>query len=171
MKRLAFNTILVIVITGCIVFFASNTIRAPDESALSATFQPYENGFLLWRSDLNCIYIFATSAQSEDGNIIILPDAVNNYTYCNPVDSADDNAFSRLVADYNLADTLGATHGDSVTYTFDPATRTLPDSTTGFSGSPYDQLQLPLPDGRLLWCGVRAATAGTCHLTDAENTQ
>ena len=96
-----------------------------------------------------------------------MPDAENSYAYCTPTTQEPELAFITLIADYDLEPRLGDEQAEAITYTFDLLTFDESNRAT-FSGSPSDQLQLPLPDGRLLWCGVRAATAGTCHLTDAE---
>ncbi|HEX2905661.1 MAG TPA: hypothetical protein VHO69_02285 [Phototrophicaceae bacterium] len=182
MRKYAFAWIcfagLVTCLSGCYPPVAKPTPLPETTTATvgKPSYQPFEHGFMLLSGSGDCVYVFGPTANHPEGNIIIAPNAPNTYTYCTPVGAAvaplsltpppdlylPTGAIGIVWNRYDLKKSLGyATHPEQA-YTAPPYTGPTPITTT--NGGPWSLPMATLPDGRTLWCGVRAATAGTCSL-------
>ncbi|MBX3084620.1 MAG: hypothetical protein KF716_23485 [Anaerolineae bacterium] len=147
---------------------------------VTAVFQQFEHGWMLRRTDQNCVYVYSYAVRAE-GNIVI-PSEISfkpfgNYHYCLEVASLPTvqhsdasveglqlptGAFGKLWDAYpEVRDALGY-----ATAPEQPYVATIPPNIC------YDQFTctyspplLTLPDGRVFSCGMRAASAGTCTVS------
>lgn len=131
---------------------------------IAGVYLPFQNGFMVYIEGETCLYAYA------DGIILPRDAAVgefSNYRYCLPFadlpeasEDAPDDPFGRVWFLYaDVAHALGVPTGSVVRYatTFPPADPVV------MGGVFYSGI-ITLPDGTMLYCGMRAATAGTCQL-------
>ncbi|MBZ0277536.1 MAG: hypothetical protein K8I60_15425 [Anaerolineae bacterium] len=137
--------------------------------SLQMVFQPFERGFMVRDAASGCVYAYSEVNQ----NIILVTS--DNYHYCAEFGGLTDNpgsdtppegllnptgAFGRVWNAYPVVrDGLGYATSAEQSYTGQ-----LPVQGVFMGGAPYDSPVAPLPDGRVLYCGFRAATSGTCNL-------
>jgi hypothetical protein len=163
--------------------FGERWATFPDSAAspypIEAIFQRFEHGMMVWRSDKNCVYALADSP----GRVIIpleIPWAGKNqgYGYCLMVDLPTERsieaspsedrflpqgAIGRVWNYYSEVQTkLGYATAPEQPYT---ATIPTNEGQASMDGSPFYWRQMTLPDGTVLQCGSRGATAGTCDLS------
>jgi hypothetical protein len=154
-----------------------------NDSATDANYQPFEHGFMLWRSDLNCVYPIVAG----DRTVPFIPNEIYklsppntlSYVYCLTVAPLSDRSANvsppsglieptgvlgkvwRYYSD--LRTTLGyATAAAQSYHAVIPKTS----HEAVIDGLPFDIPQLSLPNGKMLVCGSRAASVGTCDLRD-----
>lgn len=137
--------------------------------SLQMVFQSFERGFMVRDAASGCVYAYSEANQ----NIILVTS--DNYAYCAVSDTLPDNpgsdtppggllnptgAFGRVWNAYPVVrDGLGYATSAEQSYTGQ-----IPVQGVFMGGAPYDSPVAPLPDGRVLYCGFRAATAGTCRI-------
>lgn len=124
---------------------------------------PFENGFMLHIADQPCLYAYAGE--------IILPREIlaeyNSYRYCLPfaelpgvLGSTLPDPFVRVWSRYaEVSMALGDPSGSPVHYRAH-----VPQSDPVVMGGVFYSGVITLPDGARLYCGTRAATAGSCQL-------
>lgn len=151
-------------------------------SRVIAIYQAFEHGFMVAAEADTCAYVFAYPLASTQGNIVI-PREIStsnhfnsSYYYCLDFTSLPDPAiietpptglqnpavkFNRLWSFYReVRDALGyATAPEQQYISALPAADPY-----AFGGGPFFTQLIQLPDGRLLSCGVRGSTAGTCSV-------
>lgn len=147
--------------------------------AANAIYQPFEHGFMLWRSDYNCAY-----AVLDNHSAVIplaMPDdpkTVRGYRYClslapltdrsisanPPAGSVEPTGTIGKVWHYyaEVRDKLGYATAAEQSY---PATVPNSSQQSAESGLVSYTPQITLPDGQVLACGSRSATSGTCELS------
>ncbi len=154
-----------------------------------AIYQPFQRGFMLWRADYDCVYAIETNLPSSKRNAII-PLAVplegdsgmiRSYGYCLSVAPLipptvaplplmtlapptgllePTGALAKVYHAYDAIQSgLGYATAPEQRYT---ATVPTNEGAAVMDGSPFTIAQITLPDGTILACGSRAATAGTC---------
>lgn len=142
---------------------------APVPVSTESVFQSFERGFMVRNSGTNCAYVYSNVNQ----NIILGPGG--SYHYCIEYDALPDipgtdvppdglivpvGAFGRIWYSYeNVREALGWATAPDQSYTGQ-----LPPPESSSGGGPFSMPQAPLPDGRVLYCGTRGATAGTCSI-------
>ena len=164
-----FSISLCALIVGC---DSSSSTSTPESISIDVIYQPFEYGFMVQRVDEECVYAFSNLADS-----IIVPRELDNvYHYCLefaglPQNEAvvehpagdlllPDGAFGRVWSHYNIVrQNLGFATAHSESFA-----GSIPSSTPILNGAPISVPVAPLPDGKVLWCGMRAATAGTCSI-------
>lgn len=136
----------------------------PTLQIVEAVYLPFEYGFMVYIQGRNCLYAYA------DG-IIIPPDVARlpngSYGYCLSFDELPEapadapiEPFGRVWSFYEaVPEALGAQAGDVVRYT-----ATIPADEPVVMGGVFYGGVITLPDGLQLYCGTRAATAGSCNL-------
>ncbi|HEX2905660.1 MAG TPA: hypothetical protein VHO69_02280 [Phototrophicaceae bacterium] len=143
-------------------------------------YQPFEHGFMLLRAEGDCVYVFGPTANDPDGNIFIAPDAQKPFAYCTAVGTAvaplpltpapglylPTGAIGNVWNRYDLQKSLGYATQPEQAYT-EPV-YLGPTPVPSGNGIPWMMPLAILPDGRGLWCGVRAATNGSCEVDAAE---
>jgi len=157
----------------------------PTQTLLGAIYQPFEHGFMVWREDQNCVYTYIETATpgDSDGNILIpreiraVNDISSDYHYCVEVSTLPENILTEPAPPGLLypAGVLGRVWGyyadvrEALGYAMAQEQHYISsvppqptESTLG--GGPFSIPQMRLPDGRVLWCGFRAATSGMCTL-------
>ncbi len=151
----------------------------PTPLPVIARYQPFERGFMVQRAGEGCVLVFSTQP-TENGptGSIVIPRArralpFGEYNYCTPFDKLPENSiggappagllmpggvFGQIWGYYEeVRGTLGyATEKDRLYMA------PLPLQMPGISGAPWATAIVTLPDGRVLSCGYRAATAGWC---------
>ena len=190
-----------VVLVGVLFFFAaffetcqsSEFLAQPSATPVWATFpqsavtpyvaeaiyQPFQRGFMLWRSDYNCVYAIIADVP-DSPHFALIPksipgEMIHSYGYCLAVTPLTDRAIELQTTDSLLMPTgvlglvwryydeiragLGNATAPEQRYT---ATVPTNDGAAIMDGSPFTMAQLTLPDGIVLACGSRAATAGTC---------
>jgi hypothetical protein len=167
---------LILGILGLLMNFSPPDSLPPVPSATSgpaqveARYQLFEHGFMLQilnseYQPTDCVYAFSTLT----GNIIIPAAMTSSYQYCipieglPPVDPADP--FGQVWSYYTeVRDGLGAATLPETIYT-----GFIPPADPVIMGGIFYKGIMTLPDGRQLYCGQRAATAGTCKLRNKTN--
>lgn len=148
-------------------------------SRMAAIYQDFEHGFMVADETADCAYVFAYPADGSDGNIVI-PQAVrvisSSFHYClefgdlpdilpgEPTPTGMQNPtgrFGRLWTYYSeVRGALGYATAPEQRYV-----SSLPAADPFvYSGAPFFTSLIQLPDGRLLSCGVRGSSAGTCSV-------
>lgn len=139
----------------------SSTASSHETLTINAVYKPFEKGFMVYVEGQLCLYAYADD--------IVIPRTINAqefgaYKYCLPFADAPETApadpFDHILLLYNeIADILGAPTGEAIRYetSFPPSDRVV-------MGGVFYEGKLTLPDGKKLYCGARAATAGTCQL-------
>jgi hypothetical protein len=136
----------------------------PALNVVEAVYLPFENGFMVYVEGASCLYAYA------GGPIIpsnVIGTQMPSYMYCLPFDElpqaggeAPEEPFGRIWSYYEeVPDALGEQVGEAVRYT-----ATIPRSDPVVMGGVFYSGILTLPDGSKLYCGTRAATAGTCEV-------
>ncbi|MCC7208664.1 MAG: hypothetical protein IT323_15255 [Anaerolineae bacterium] len=155
----------------CLVLWAAVTACRLEDARLwlaarvgvEAVYLPFEHGFMVRVSGADCLYAYA-------GGIILPREVVtayNTYRYCLPFadlpeapPGAPVEPFGRVWSRYaEVRDTLGMATGEAVRYR-----ASMPPSDPVIMGGVFFAGVLTLPDGSALYCGMRAATAGTCQI-------
>jgi len=153
----------------------------PTPTLFGAVYQDFERGFMVGAEDGRCAYIFAYSEDYPDGGIVIpadirtINDISSGYHYCIEFDGLPNmptlepaplglqnpvGSFGRAWAYYaDVRAALGYASAPEQHYI-----SALPPAEVILGGGPFSIPQLRLPDGRLLSCGFRAATAGMCRV-------
>jgi hypothetical protein len=149
-------------------------------SRVAAVYQAFEHGFMVADEAGGCAYVFAYPPGSSDGNIVIpleiraINDVGSNYHYCLEFGGLPDIVFSQSppTGMQNPAGNFGRVWGAyadvraSLGYATAPEQRytsSLPAADpVVYGGGPFFTSRIQLPDGRLLSCGVRGSTSGTC---------
>lgn len=145
-----------------------------------AHYQAFERGFMAHAEDSTCAYVFTFTAE---GGQIVIPgteraEPFGEYHYCTeftelPPARLDDlppaglllpsDPFDRLWSSYaEMQEAVGYARSADEWYTVTVYPSSAP---VGFSGAPWQSPVISLPDGRILMCGFRAATAGSCSLS------
>ncbi len=149
-------------------------------SRIAAAYQDFEHGFMVADEAAGCAYVFAYSAGDSDGNIVTPNEilATNDistiYNYCLEFGGLPEavvsdipslaaltptGIFGRLWTAYSdVREALGYATAPEQRYT-----SSLP-PVNNSGGGPFSTPLIQLPDGRLLSCGFRSATAGTCSV-------
>lgn len=150
-------------------------------SRVTALYQNFERGFMVADEGAGCAYIFAYSANDSVGNIVIpyevreLDFYTSAYHYCIEFDTLPDVIFNQsppagIQYPGGIFDRLWAAYSDvraALGYATAPEQRyisALPAVDNSYGGGPFSTPMIQLPDGKLLWCGFRAATSGTCSV-------
>ena len=142
-----------------------------------AIYQSFEQGFMLWRADYNCVYAISTHS---DPHRAIIPESIpgemiHSYGYCLAVTPLPDRIIELQTPDglripsgvlglvWRYYDEVRTVLGNA-TAPEQHYTATVPtnEGAAVMDGSPFTMAQITLPDGTVLACGSRAATAGTC---------
>lgn len=171
----------------CMVHIRSNGAREYDSSIVIPTgppfptavpstltddetiYQSFERGFMVRNAGANCVYAYSEQTR----NIILGPNG--SYHYCIEFDALPETPagspppegliepagpFGRVWGFYpSVREALGWATAPEQTYTGQ-----MPPLESSLGGGPFSMPQAPLPDGRVLYCGMRAATAGTCSI-------
>ena len=128
----------------------------PAPRADEFVYLAHETGFMLRAVDEACAYAFSDATE----NIVMASGFDNAYLYCLPADSASDAAFAEVWNRYEVVQqALGQPIAEPEHFT-----GTIPPGVSAMNSVRYSLPFAPLPDGRALWCGIRAATAGTCDI-------
>lgn len=148
----------------------------PTPDFIIVVYQPFEHGFMLQRAGEACVFSYVTD---EPGGIILSPRAEpglsQSYAYCTPFDALPilsidkpevaalmeaDTPFTLIWTNFAvIREALGLPTESKRLY--EP--KLPPQSQIVLDGIFYMPISY-LPDGRLLECGWRAATAGTCDI-------
>ena len=202
MKSLA--SCLTVILLGIFLFFAaffqtrqtSELLALPSATPVWATFpqsavtpylteaiyQSFEHGFMLWRSDQNCVYALITDDPYSPPRAIIpqiIPadsnPMIHSYGYCLAVAPLTDRTIEAeppagLIVPSGVLGLVWRAYDEiraGLGYATAPEQRysaTVPtnEGAAVLDGSPFTIAQITLPDGTILACGSRAATAGTC---------
>lgn len=139
-------------------------VITPTVQAVPAVYLPFEYGFMAYFEGQSCLYTYAGGPVMPRSPVGVQP---SSYVYCLPFDElpdapadAPEAPFGRIWSYYDeVSDALGAPIGDAVRYT----TTTPPNDPVVVGGVFYSGM-ITLPDGLMLYCGTRAATARTCEL-------
>ena len=147
-----------------------------------AIYQPFEYGFMVWRSDENCVYTIQNSIDGGPRFAVIpktIPAGSNpmiySYGYCLAVAPLIDKPLE-VTPPAGLIEPTGVLgkvwrYYDELRTSLGYATQpeedyaaTIPTNAGAavMDGLPFTMAQMTLPDGTILACGSRAATAGTC---------
>lgn len=133
---------------------------------IELTYQAFADGFVVWRADRKCAYVYVLEGEYSPGNIFIpqnipVEGIPAQHYYCLEVPDTADDAIAALLNQYpDAADVLGQSTGESQRYTRPSPTP----PTATFGGGPFHLAEIFLPDGQVLWCGYRAATAHSCSI-------
>lgn len=159
----------VLLLTGCgsgnppVIPTQTAPSADPEPPVFEAVYLPFERGFMVYAEGRGCLYAYAER--------IILPrddaEEFSSYRYCLPFDHLPEGPeggppgpFGRVWAFYaEVADALGAADGGIVRYE-----SARPPGEPPAAGGVFYNGELTLPDGAMLYCGMRAATAGSCVL-------
>lgn len=149
------------------------TAVPPTLTGGETIYQSFERGFMVRNAGANCVYAYS----DEDQNIILVPilGPSSIYHYCIEFDTLPETsagspppdglieptgAFGHVWGFYpNVREVLGWATASEQMYTGQ-----MPPLESSLGGGPFSMPQAPLPDGRVLYCGMRAATAGTCSI-------
>lgn len=139
----------------------------PPSETTTAIFQTFERGFMVWRSDYNCVYAI------QDINIAMIPKG-NEYDYCLTLAPLTDETLTRTpppgflrptgplgkVWNYYaiIADDLGYATGPEIQYTAATVTQNQ-----DYLDSISIVFQMTLPDGKALVCGMVHVTSHRCN--------
>ncbi len=152
-----------------------------------AIYQPFQHGFMLWREDENCVYAIQNGTDGGSPFAVIPaaipaePDSmIHSYGYCLSVAPLTDTHVeatppSGLIMPSGVLGKVWSYYPEIQTalgYATQPEqdyTATIPtnEGAAVMDGTPFTINQITLPDGSILACGSRAATAGTCSLITA----
>lgn len=138
---------------------------------------------MVWRSDKNCAYALATDEGQETD--VIIPEGLGPYKYCldvvSSIESSDENVASApppgLIAPTKALGEVWRYYREvqgQLGYATQPetcyhATIPPPKDTLPVNGLLNTMPEISLPDGRMLFCGARGATAGTCVLSTPDD--
>lgn len=133
---------------------------------------------MVWRGDENCVYALTTEEATADGTFrAIVPAALSSYSYCLAIDPLPDESEGAAPP----AGLLLPTGGLGKVWSFYPDVR----AKLGYALQPKNNYlstipvvndlpvqnglvwaipQMTLPDGHILACGARAASAGMCFV-------
>ncbi len=156
--------------------------NAASGGSTSAIYQRFEHGFMVWRSDVNCAYAIMDSGIRP----VIpreLPDSPNgtsrSYRYCLMVAPLADRPLTLTPPSGLLVPVgpLGKVWGyyeevrNALGYATQPEQDydgriAVPVDEPVVMGGVFYMAQLQLPNGQILACGSRAASAGTCVVGD-----
>ncbi len=136
---------------------------------------------MVWRSDANCVYALAVRDYLEGAFHAVIPSVLPPYSYCLAVDPLTAESETGVPPAGHLLPTgvLGRV------WSFYPEVRTelgyalQPESSYLSTipvvsdlpvqdGMAFAIPQMSLPDGHILACGARGATAGMCFWLDME---
>jgi hypothetical protein len=153
-----------------------NPTLVPTPMPLAALYQPFEHGFMLHRAGENCVFAFSTleTPGFPNGNIVLDPGMQGQmggqYAYCIRIENlpplisatpeifGTDETIGRVWHAYpEVQAALGQPLGAAYLYM-----GTIPAPPPAVGGAPYYTPIATLPDGRMLSCGTRGATSGTC---------
>lgn len=147
---------------------------------VEALYQPFEHGFMIWRSDENCAYaLVSTEDRGANSADAIIPAEMPStdppgYGYClsvAPLTGRDviSTPPTGLMLPAGVLRVVWAYYEEirmQLGYATQPETRytaTIPAVNDSHGiGGPYTIPQMTLPNGHILACGSRGATAGTC---------
>jgi hypothetical protein len=153
----------------------------PTPVLVEAVYQPFENGFMIAINNSGCAFIYVYSPDKTTEGILIprdilaTPDIGSSYHYCQEFEALPDNPITKAPPSelINPSGAFGRIWGyfsdvrERLGYATEPAQRytsRIPSAPSTYGGGPFFIPQLSLPDGRVLWCGFRAATSGSCYL-------
>lgn len=164
--------IMLVLLAGCdklewqtlISSLPTPTASATSITSVKAVYLAFERGFMVYIDGADCAYAYA------DGILIpveIARQEFGMYHYCLPYSAlpaapqaAPDDPFGRLWTKYEeLRQGLGNAVGSAVHYQ-----AVIPPREPVIMGGVFYLSVVTLPDGRALYCGHRAATAGSCQL-------
>jgi len=145
---------------------------------VEALYQPFEHGFMVWRGDENCAYALVSVEDRGINSDAIIPAEMPGaypYGYClsvAPLTVGDviSTPPAGLILPTGVLGMVWAYYEEvemRLGYATQPETRylaTIPavnDSPVMY-GSPFTIPQMTLPNGHILACGSRGATAGAC---------
>jgi hypothetical protein len=132
--------------------------------AVEAVYLAFENGFMVYIEGESCLYAYADGAVIPGGLVGVQS---GYYVYCLSFDelpaataNAPEEPFGRIWSYYEeVPDALGQQIGEAIRYT-----TTIPPDEPVIMGGVFYSGMITLPDGLMLYCGTRAATARTCEL-------
>lgn len=158
-----------------------STASTPTPLPGIARFQPFERGFIVQRAGESCVFVYATHARdgNPDGNIVI-PRSIaakpyGMYSYCTPFDGLPETS-PGVTAPAGLLVPMGIfgqvwSYYEDIRAVLGYATKPewfylweVPPQPPTLGGGPFSSPVVRLPDGRVLYCGYRAASAGHCHI-------
>jgi hypothetical protein len=149
----------------------------PPAKNTEALYQSFEHGFMVWRSNANCVYALVPNEDPPNTLWAVIPSGFSSYSYCLAVDPLPTErvittppsglllptgVLGQVWSFYpDVQEALGyALQTQSSYLSTIPVMTALP----VYDGLAWSFRQIALPDGRILSCGARAATAGMCFL-------
>jgi hypothetical protein len=147
----------------------------PTAQPVNAIYQRFEHGFMLWRADQNCVYSYHDDAESR-GNIIIPSELDNPYAYCLtvatlPHEIVPGSAPVGLQAPHGVLAQVWSYYAEvreTLGFAIAPESPYLAGipffACSDYFTCTYAPPLLTLPDGRVLSCGMRAASSGECYV-------